>query len=119
MNGFNNQLSRTATIKSAASHGQSVPCVFGETVGRHLRVQAKNAIGSSTTVTVEYDDQLFLGEVVTCRPAGEVFALDIKVEQILSGLQSLIALRDALLCDAPANVSRPILNLSPLTQAVA
>ena len=57
----------------------------------------------STPVSVEYNDALFLGEVMLCKVGSDgVFRVEIFVEQILTGLQSLMALRAGLLGDAPA-----------------
>ncbi len=74
--------------------------------GKRLCVEATEAVPVSTALSVEYDDELFLGEVVACAEAGpgETSAapgwkLDIKVEQILTGLQSLMALRARLLSE--------------------
>lgn len=63
-------------------------------------IEAPEAVAISTPVSVEYDDSLFLGEVVRCAQLGNSWMVDIKVEQILSGLQSLMALRARLLSEA-------------------
>jgi hypothetical protein len=67
--------------------------------GRRLALEASEAIAISTAVSVEHDDSLFLGEVVTCTSEGEAWRLEIKIEQILTGLQSLMALRAHLLSE--------------------
>jgi hypothetical protein len=55
----------------------------------------------SSPVSVEYNDAMFLGEVIICQPAGDGnYRVEIRVEQILTGLQSLIALRAGLLGSA-------------------
>lgn len=78
--------------------------------GKRLRVESTEALAISTPVSVEYDDALFLGEVVTCAPGDHGWGLEIKIEQILSGLQSLMALRAHLLSET---VAQP-LTLVPL-----
>jgi hypothetical protein len=51
-------------------------------------------LATSTVVSVEHTDVLFLGEVVRSMPWGnDEWAIDIKVEQTLTGLQSLMILR--------------------------
>jgi len=49
-------------------------------------------------VMVECNDALFLGEVLSCRPRPSgTYEVQVKVEQILTGLQSLVGLRARLL----------------------
>ena len=78
--------------------------------GKRLRIESSEALGISTPVSVEYDDALFLGEVVNCAPGEQGWAIELKVEQILSGLHSLMALRAHLLSES---VAQP-LTLVPL-----
>lgn len=66
--------------------------------GRRAILEAGEPLSTSTALSIEYEDKLFLGEVVAC--AAEVpgvFRLEVKVEQILTGLQSLMNLRARLL----------------------
>lgn len=117
---FDNQNPRFATIKSSSLRNQTIACLFGEVKGKRLVLQSESAVVSGMTVTVEYEDALFLGEVITCKQEAEAFALEIKVEQVLSGLQSLMALRSQLLCEAPANAARVSpFSVSPMSQLVA
>lgn len=65
---------------------------------RRLRLESAERIPISTALTVEYNDTLFLGEVFTCRATESgAFQAEIHVEQILTGLESLIGLRARLL----------------------
>ena len=112
---FDNQHPRFATIKSSSALSQ-IPCLFGEVQGKRLFVEGQSALSSGATVTVEFDDALFLGEVVICKTNGDSCAFEIKIEQVLSGLQSLIALRTQLLGELPA--ARPA-TLNPFAQAFA
>ena len=98
---FDNQHSRFATIKSSSAL-VSIPCLLGELQGKRLLAEAQSALPSGSTVTVEYDDKLFLGEVVVCKASADSWSFEIKVEQVLSGLQSLMALRSQLLGESPA-----------------
>ena len=68
--------------------------------GKRLSLEAGEALPVSSVISVEYDDELFLGEVVSCVETEQGWNLQIKVEQILTGLQSLIALRARLLSES-------------------
>lgn len=58
-------------------------------------------------MSVEYNDAMFLGEITLCRQTAEGdYKVEIFVEQILTGLQSLIALRAGLLGDTAAEKAR-------------
>jgi hypothetical protein len=62
--------------------------------GKRLGVDAAERIANSTPVSVEYNDAMFLGEVLRCsQTESGSWDLEIKVEQILTGLQSLMKLR--------------------------
>jgi hypothetical protein len=78
----------------------SIPCTFESIEGKRLLLESPERLGISTVVSVEYNDALFLGDVMNCRGAsGGVWLVEIKVHQILTGLQSLMALRAGLLGD--------------------
>jgi len=80
-----------------------VPCTFGGMDGKTLRVESPERISLSAPVSVEYSDAMFLGEVVSCHSgSGNNFELNIKVDQILTGLQSLCLLRSQLLGEGVA-----------------
>ena len=113
---FEPQHPRFATIKSASGNNPVMPSLFVDLTGKRLLVEAEAEIKASTAVTVEFEDALFLGEVVTCRQENGGFELEIKVEQVLSGLQSLMALRSRLLSDAPVNYS---IAVTPFVEAFA
>ena len=71
--------------------------------GKRLRVLAGARLAISAAVSVQYDDAMFLGEVMVCRKeSADAWHIEIGVEQILTGLQSLMALRVGLLGDAAA-----------------
>ena len=80
--------------------------------GKNLKLEAPERISISAPVSVEYSDAMFLGEVIGCqRGAGGMWELNIKVDQILTGLQSLCTLRAQLLGDgttAPTRVFVPV-----------
>ena len=84
-----------------------IPCTFEGMDGKVLRLEAPERISLSAPVSVEYSDAMFLGEVVSCRSAvGGNWELDIKVDQILTGLQSLMTLRSQLLGEGVPVVTR-------------
>jgi len=70
---------------------------FGGLKGKILQVEADEAISVSTAVSVHHEDVLFLGEIITCQQIDGLWHMEIKVEQMLTGLQSLMALRSSLL----------------------
>jgi hypothetical protein len=75
-----------------------IPCTFEGMEGKNLKLEAPERISISALVSVEYSDAMFLGEVIGCQHAsGGAWELNIKVDQILTGLQSLCALRAQLL----------------------
>lgn len=67
--------------------------------GKRLTLETGESLPTSRVVSVEYDDTLFLGEVVSCVGSQNTWSVEIKVEQILNGLQSLLALRSRLLSE--------------------
>jgi hypothetical protein len=90
-----------------------IPCTFEGMNGKHLRLEAPEPISISAPVSVEYSDAMFLGEVVGChRGAGGVWELNIKVDQILTGLQSLCALRAQLLGEGVPVTTRGFIPVS-------
>ena len=95
-------------VPSPAGDGSKrrIPCTFNGMHGKRLSLEAGEALPMSTVISVEYDDELFLGEVVSCVEAERAWDLQIKVEQILTGLQSLMALRARLLSEGAAQPLR-------------
>ena len=95
------QLSDPATIQipgERLGEKQCAICEFGGVEGKRLSLFAQMRVAPSTPVTVEYNDALFLGEIVSAtHHAGGRWHLDIKIEQILTGLESLMNLRANLL----------------------
>lgn len=89
---------------ATGSNGEkrAVPCIFAGTQGKRLALRASEVVAVSTAVSVEYEDALFLGEVVSCSQADGNWNIEIKIEQILTGLQSLMVLRERLLAESVA-----------------
>jgi hypothetical protein len=90
----------TIQIPTGAANGSKleITCSFTGMEGKRLILESPERISMSTPVSVEYNDAMFLGEVMLCRQdsSGE-YRVEINVEQILTGLQSLISLRAGLL----------------------
>jgi hypothetical protein len=84
----------TSTDPSAK---EGYPSLFVEMQGKRLIVDVKDSVAISSAVTVECDDAMFLGEVVAVSERNGRYHVEIRVEQVLSGLQSLMALRAQLL----------------------
>lgn len=83
----------------------NIACDLDGMQGKRLRVTVPERVLVSTPVSVEYEDTLFLGEVVLCTSSGEKWNVEVRVEQMLNGLQSLMRLRAHLLSDS---VSAPL-----------
>ena len=89
-----------------------------------LTLITSERLASSTAVGVEHNDVLFIGEVVRSMPWGsDEWAIDIKVVQTLTGLQSLVIFRaqleqhQALSKDAEMEAPIAVLNTGKSTAA--
>ena len=102
MNIFSADQAPSATLQLANAEAdgkkRSIVCLFQGVEGKRLTLQSTEPVPISSAVSVEFDDALFLGEVVACGTGGnQSCTIEVKVEQILSGLQSLMTLRSRLL----------------------
>ena len=96
----NTYSSSSTTIQIPGTHGsrREIPCSLDKFENNRLLLSTTERVSTATLISVKRDDALLLGEVVTCSPANEAsWKLEVRVEQILSGLQSLVALRARLL----------------------
>ena len=85
----------------SSSGRESIPCCFQGMESKRLNLTSRDRLAAATAVTVEYNDAMFLGEVVACtHNCDDTWHVEVKVEQILTGLQSLMNLRARLLGDA-------------------
>lgn len=75
--------------------------------GQRLALTSSELVPVSTAVSVEYNDAMLLCEVLACsQDCDQKWHLELKIEQILTGLQSLVLLRERLLGEeAPARMS--------------
>ena len=63
-----------------------------------LLLSSPEPLSAFQAITVEYEDMLFLGEVLACTSESEgKWTILVKVEQVLTALQSLMRLREQLL----------------------
>jgi hypothetical protein len=77
------------------------PCRVLSCRGNRLALLTNHAIPVCIPLSVEHDDALYLGEaigeVVQSNVGGTLYEVDVLIKQVLSGLQSLVALRARLL----------------------
>jgi hypothetical protein len=80
--------------------------------GMGMLIDAKVAIGAA--VKVEWTDTLLLGEVCYCRPAGEGFAIGLRLEHVVHNTSELARLAKRLLDEAPREEMSPVKVEKPL-----
>lgn len=101
MNYFHISYQPSVIIRIASPSNPSAkhefPSTFVEMQGKRLIVDVQQPVAVSAAVTVECDDAMFLGEVAAVTEMNGRYHVEIAVEQVLSGLQSLMALRAQLL----------------------
>ncbi len=94
-----------ATIQLATSEidgsKRRIPCSFRKFENKCLFLEVSQALPFGCALSVEYDDALFLGEVIGSHRVNGTWNIDIQVTSVLSGLQSLMILRERLLGDSP------------------
>ena len=76
-----------------------VDCLFQEMRGTRLSIECSVPVSTSTAVSVKHEDALYLGEVIKAAGVNGKWLLEINVEHILSGLSSLLALREQLMSE--------------------
>lgn len=77
---------------------REIACSVTSAGGNRMELISSERIPASTAITVEYNDALFLSEVVACtQDVSGTWHIETKIEQILTGLQSLMNLRANLL----------------------
>jgi hypothetical protein len=103
----------SSSTEASAQNGY--PSFFVEMQGKRLIVDVKDPVAISAAVTVECDDAMFLGEVMAVTEQNGRYQVEIAVEQVLSGLQSLMNLRAQLLGESvpAAPVSQRVAEFQP------
>lgn len=81
---------------------RDLPCTVTTIHRARLSLVVDEKLSVGLAVSVEHEDNLLLGEVMSCHQdqTGEWIA-DLELEQVLNGLQSLMNLRARLLDEAP------------------
>lgn len=83
---------------SAGERPRDIQCQMDSHSGQRLAIISNERVSVSTPVSVEYNDAMLLCEVVACtQDCQQRWHLELKIEQILTGLQSLVRLRQRLL----------------------
>ncbi len=86
----------TLEIQPANGTGERrrIPSTLHTFANKRLILSTGEPLAMSTAVGLEYNDVLFVGEVVRCTlGTGDQWTLEIKVAHTLTGLQSLMILR--------------------------
>jgi hypothetical protein len=88
----------SATVEIVSENGSGerrrIPSIVHTFADNWLTLITDERLAVFTPVGVEYSDILFLGEVMRSSPlASDGWAIDIKIAQTLTGLQSLMILR--------------------------
>ncbi|HSU57817.1 MAG TPA: hypothetical protein VLI55_00775 [Bryobacteraceae bacterium] len=76
---------------------RAVRGIFRGFRGDWLSICTAERIALSTAAAVQYNNALFIGEVLACREMDAAWIIRIKVKRMLTNLQSLMRLRSALL----------------------
>lgn len=89
---------KSATLEIAPANEtqarRRIPSAVNTFAHQWLTLIAGERLAASTAVGIEYNDVLFIGEVILSTPWGsDEWTIDIKVAQILTGLESLMILR--------------------------
>jgi hypothetical protein len=98
---FNTTDSSTAAVIQLADSEldgtkRRIPCSFRKFDNKRLQLEVPESLKYACAISVEYNDALFLGDVVGCTRTNGTWDIDVQVKQVLSGLQSLMTLRDRL-----------------------
>ena len=107
---------QVATLKpihtGSETSAEGTRCRFQGLQGKRLTLDFEQEIRVSGPVCVEYNDALFLGEVVRCSAqTNGVWQAEVSVEHILTGLQSLLRFRAQLLGEDRNPTPSPIATL--------
>src|SRR5437016_8417492 len=87
-----------ATVEIVSENGsgerRKIPGIFHAFASRCVKLIASERMAQCTVVGIECNDVLYIGEVVGCTPGDEnQWEIDVKVVQILTGLEGLKILR--------------------------
>lgn len=77
------QSEQPARLTVLGPDGKQLACRIVNVSGRGMGITVDEAIRAGTSVKVECDDALLLGETCYCRPAGGKFAIGLKLEHVV------------------------------------
>ena len=93
--------STSAVIQMATSEldgtKRRIPCSFRKFENKQLILESEESLPFGCAISVEYNDALFLGEVIGSARLNGTWDVNVRVGSVLTGLQSLMILRDRLL----------------------
>lgn len=93
---------------NVSSQRRRIPGIVHASAHEWLTLITKERLATSTAVRIEYNDILFIGDVVRSVPWGSNdWAVDIKVAKTLTGLESLMILRAQLQEHQPVSNGTP------------
>jgi hypothetical protein len=73
--------------------------------GKRVIIESNEMVPAYTAVTLRHEDTLYLGDVMSCTVLAGTQMIEIRVAQILSGLESLLGLRAQLLGESSRTYS--------------
>jgi hypothetical protein len=83
-------------------------------INRRLALISADRVRIPTTVSMEHDDTIFMGEVVACtQDCDQNWHMELRVEQVLNGLRRLRLQREMLMGEFDASVDEPHGGRSP------
>lgn len=83
---------------------------------RRLILTTDEPLLLDVAVSVQHEDVLFLGEVLSCGPAADSFRITVRVKHMLTSLQSLARLREQLL-DSHREATKAAASVSQVLQS--
>lgn len=90
-------------VRSSApgESARQIDCQVQAIDAKRLSLVSRERVRVSTPVTLEYNDNMLLGEVMACtQDCDQQWHIELKLEQILTGLQSLMSLRERLFSES-------------------
>jgi len=99
---FNSSPSSTSAVIQMASSEldgtkRRIPCSFRKFENKQLVLESDESLPFGCAISVEYNDALFLGEIIGAARLNGTWDIRVQVGSVLTGLESLMILRDRLL----------------------
>lgn len=122
---FNSSLSSTSAVIQMASSEldgtkRRIPCSFRKFENKQLFLESDESLPFGCAISVEYNDALFLGEIIGSARLNGTWDIKVQVGSVLTGLESLMILRDRLLGESVriSPVETPEGALAPVKMSV-